>query len=141
MKKQLMKSVTKACLSDYVTFFGECHNELHLAHLITLSDLCVSPGEVGLTAMHSLVYGTPVITHDCEKFQMPEYEAVVDGITGGLYRYGSLESLFLKVKEWLLKEKSEGTKDNCYKIIDDYYNPNIQVKLINNAVKTVINEK
>lgn len=141
MKKQLMKSVTKACLSDYVTFFGECHNELQLAHLITLSDLCVSPGEVGLTAIHSLVYGTPVITHDCEKFQMPEYEAVVDGITGGLYRYGSLESLFLKVKEWLLKEKSEGTKDNCYKIIDDYYNPNIQVKLINNAVKTVINEK
>tara|TARA_B100000767_G_C19756749_1_gene533271 strand:- start:968 stop:2110 length:1143 start_codon:yes stop_codon:yes gene_type:complete len=141
MKKELMKSVTKASLSNYVTFFGECLDELQLAHLITLSDICLSPGEVGLTAMHSLVYGTPVITHDCEKFQMPEYEAVVDGITGGLFEYGSLESLFLKVEEWLLKDKSKETKDNCYKIIDDYYNPNIQVKLINNAVKKIINEK
>ena len=141
MKNDLIESVKKSSLLDYFTFFGECHDESQLAHLITMSSICVSPGEVGLTAMHSLVYGTPVITHDCEEFQMPEYEAVVDGITGGLFKYGSLESLLLKVKEWLAKDNYKEIEDNCSKIIHDYYNPNIQSKLINKAVMKIINEK
>lgn len=141
MKNNLKKSVEKLSLLEYFTFFGSCHDELKLAHLITLSDICVSPGEVGLTAMHSLVYGTPVITHNREEFQMPEYEAIIEGVTGGLYDYGSIDSLLLKVKEWLMKEITTKIKDNCCKIIDDYYNPNIQSILINKAVKKVLNEK
>jgi|TARA_B110000977_G_scaffold109802_1_gene142862 glycosyltransferase involved in cell wall biosynthesis len=141
MRDDLNKSVEQNSLSDYFTFFGKCHDEHQLAHLITLSDICVSPGEVGLTAIHSLVYGTPVISHDCNEFQMPEYEAIVDGVNGGLYKYGSLESLYHKVKEWLVKDNSQETKDNFSKIIDDYYNPNIQSILINKAVKEIVNEK
>ena len=72
---------------------------------------------------------------------MPEYEAIVDGVNGGLYKYGSLESLYHKVKEWLVKDNSQETKDNFSKIIDDYYNPNIQSILINKAVKEIVNEK
>jgi hypothetical protein len=72
---------------------------------------------------------------------MPEYEAVVDGITGGLFKYGSLESLLLKVKEWLVKDNYKEIEDNCSNIIHDYYNPNIQSKLINKAVMKIINEK
>lgn len=141
MREELIKSIELKLLSDYFTFFGECHKEEQLAQLITLSDLCVSPGEVGLTAIHSLVYGTPVITHDSEKFQMPEYEAVVDGVTGGLYEFNSLDSLFLKVKEWLIKDNLQEIKDNCFKMINDYYNPKIQVKLINTAIKKILDEK
>ncbi len=141
MKNDLIKSVERASLLEYFMFFGECNDEFQLAHLITLSDICVSPGEVGLTAMHSLVYGTPVITHDCEEFQMPEYEAIVDGVTGGLYKYGSLESLFMKVKEWIIKGNSQEIKNNCCNMIADFYNPKIQSILINKAVKKVLNEK
>ena len=137
----LKESVKEISLSEYFVFFGECHDELQLAHLISLSDICVSPGEVGLTAMHSLVYGTPVITHDCEEFQMPEYEAILDGINGGLYKYGSIDALFMKVKEWLMKDDPPDVKDNYCKIIDDYYNPNMQSKLINKAVKKILHEK
>lgn len=141
MREELIKSIELKLLSEYFTFFGECHEEERLAQLITLSDLCVSPGEVGLTAIHSLVYGTPVITHNSEEFQMPEYEAIINGVTGGLYDFGSLESLFLVVKEWLIKGNSQEIKDNCSKVIDDYYNPKIQVKLINKAIKKILNEK
>mgnify|MGYP006074435949 FL=1 len=141
MREELIKSIELKLLSDYFTFFGECHKEEQLAQLITLSDLCVSPGEVGLTAIHSLVYGTPVVTHDSEKFQMPEYEAVVDGVTGGLYEFNSLDSLFLKVKEWLIKDNLQEIKDNCFKMINDYYNPKVQVKLINRAIKKILDEK
>ena len=38
--------------------FDESNSEL-----IYHSDLCVSPGNVGLTAIHSLTYGVPVATH------------------------------------------------------------------------------
>jgi glycosyltransferase involved in cell wall biosynthesis len=141
MSDVLKENVKKISLSEYFLFFGECHDEFKLAHLISLSDICVSPGEIGLTAMHSLVYGTPVITHNCEEFQMPEYEAILDGINGGLYEYGSIDALFMKVKEWLEKDDSDYRKDNYGKIIDDYYNPNMQLKLINKAVKKILHEK
>jgi glycosyltransferase involved in cell wall biosynthesis len=106
-----------------------------LAPLISLADICVAPGEVGLTAMHSLVYGTPVITHNNYLFQMPEYEAIIEGKTGSLYEYGSNDSLIEKIKQWLENGTDrEVIRENCYKIIYDYYNPKKQVEFINNAV-------
>ena len=32
-------------------------------------------------------------------------------------------------------------KDNCFKMINDYYNPKVQVKLINRAIKKILDEK
>jgi glycosyltransferase involved in cell wall biosynthesis len=48
-------------LDDFIVFYGESYNERELAPLIALADVCVSPGNVGLTAIHALTYGTPVI--------------------------------------------------------------------------------
>ena len=42
----------------------------------------VSPGNVGLTAIHSLSYGTPVLTHNNFNNQMPEVESIQPGFNG-----------------------------------------------------------
>lgn len=60
----LKQAVKKLNLISMVTFMGEIHDESILSWLIYNSDICISPGNVGLTAMHSLVYGTPVITNN-----------------------------------------------------------------------------
>ena len=43
-----------------------------------MSDLTVSPGNIGLTAIHSLSYGTPVCSHSNFNNQMPESEAIIN---------------------------------------------------------------
>ena len=76
-----------------VWFHGASYDEKELSQLIYDADLCVSPGNVGLTAMHCMTYGTPVMTHNNFPFQMPEFEAVVEGETGGFFDYDNLDSL------------------------------------------------
>ena len=72
-------------LTKNVHFYGECFDEETLGSLIFNAKVCVSPGIVGLTAIHSLMYGTPVVSHgDCYS-QAPEFEVIEDGINGGVF--------------------------------------------------------
>jgi glycosyltransferase involved in cell wall biosynthesis len=130
-KKSLEETVRQHGLEDFVHFYGACHNEEELAPLIAMSDLCISPGEIGLTAMHSLVYGTPVITHDSYIHQMPEYESIAPGFNGDYYKYGDPDSLFEVTKNWLQGRVSRDTlRKRCYEVIDKKYNPYNQVKIL-----------
>ncbi len=125
-------------ISERVVFYGSCFSEDALGLLISLSDLCVSPGEVGLTAMHSLVYGTPVITHNDPSKQGPEYEAIEDGVTGSFFNIGCKYDLADKIQTWLsTKTDKEQIKKDCMKVIDDKYNPNYQKYVIDAAVKNI----
>lgn len=81
-KQQLQQQVKSYNLANNIWFYGACYDEIKNAALIYNADLCVSPGNVGLTAMHSMVFGTPVITHNDFKWQMPEFEAIEPGKTG-----------------------------------------------------------
>ncbi|MCK7575647.1 MAG: glycosyltransferase [Chromatiales bacterium] len=81
-KAQIMRFVEKNQLSRHVKFIGACYDETVLGPLIMMSDICVSPGEVGLTCIHAMAYGTPVITHDDFNHQGPECEAIIPGETG-----------------------------------------------------------
>jgi glycosyltransferase involved in cell wall biosynthesis len=120
-----------------VKFYGECHDEETLSDLIYAADACVAPGNVGLTAMHSLAYGTPVITHDDKSWQMPEFEAIVPGVSGDFFIKGSLRDLADKICEWLdcaVTGRGEVRVD-CCEIIDQKYNPAYQAKVISSVIK------
>ncbi len=54
-----------------VIFYGACYEEEILARLIMSANVTVVPGAIGLTVMHSLIYGTPVITNDDPDEQGP----------------------------------------------------------------------
>jgi len=116
---------------DRVWFFGECYDETVISELIYNSSVCVSPGNVGLTAIHSLSFGTPVITHSNFNDQMPEYEAIHEGVTGAFFRQDDLHSLVEKLMDWLYKKTvMPEITTNCYNVIDRYYNPIYQKEII-----------
>lgn len=48
-------------------------------------DATVVPQAIGLTAIQSLGFGVPAISDDDRYSQMPEWEAIVPGVTGELY--------------------------------------------------------
>ncbi len=118
-----------------VDFVGELYDEKAVATYIFDSDVVVSPGKVGLTAMHSLMFGTPVITHSDMDRQMPEVEAVVEGFSGMLFQYGNLLDLTRCLMEFpQVFHDRWRTRDNCFRIIDDVYNPRKQCEVLADAI-------
>ena len=129
----LKQAVKKLNLISMVTFMGEIHDESILSWLIYNSDICISPGNVGLTAMHSLVYGTPVITNNDFCHQMPEYEAIDEEKNGGFFEANNIESLAQKIEEWsnkILTTDRDLLRNECRKPILLKYNPKNQAQLI-----------
>lgn len=134
-REDLEQMVRQKGLEQRVAFYGACYEENELAPMIMASDVCVSPGFVGLTAMHSLAYGTPVITHDCPDNQSPEFEAVVEGKSGAFFRENDTEDMARVIQAWLGQGKSrDEIRHSCYEIIEKYYNPYAQADIINAAV-------
>lgn len=136
-EKEALESKVKACgLSDSVWFYGACYAEDELARLIYNADLCISPGNVGLTAMHSLVYGCPIITHDNFPYQMPEFEAIVPNKTGMYFKYNDINSLCQTITDWFtLQLDRDYIRQMAYEEIECRWNPNSQIKTFKNIIK------
>lgn len=131
MRSTLEEMASSYHTSNNVWFYGECYDEKQLNCLIYNSDLCVSPGNVGLTALHAMMYGTPVLTHDNFDMQMPEYETIVIGQTGSLYKYGSFEDFCIKIKDWLSENKDRNLiRRNCADMINSKWNSLYQISLL-----------
>ncbi len=132
----LKQKAVEIGLVENLCLYGPCYDEKENALLISCSDICIAPGEVGLTAMHSLVYGTPVLTHDDPDFQMPEYEAIKPGYNGAFFKKDDAADMASVIQCWLTENPDRQViSKKCYEIIDQFYNPNYQLKIINNAVK------
>ncbi|MEG1635633.1 MAG: glycosyltransferase, partial [Rikenellaceae bacterium] len=137
-EQQLRDKAANIGVADRIWFYGDCYDEDMIATLFKSAMVCVSPGNVGLTAMHALSYGVPVITHNRFSEQMPEFEAVHAGKTGDFFKYGDSISLSDKIYSLITKltdqtKKEECTKE-CYKIIDTIYNPTVQSQCIEKRI-------
>jgi glycosyltransferase involved in cell wall biosynthesis len=118
-----------------VHFAGPVYTEAELCPLIAAADLCVSPGPVGLMAMHALIYGTPVITHDDFDQQKPEFEAIQAGRTGAFFRCGDPAHLAETVRTWLsMNCDRQDVATRCRERMLQYYTPGNQRELIDSAV-------
>lgn len=114
-------------------FYGKSYDEEELSRLIYNSDLTISPGNVGLTAIHSLSFGTPVCSHSNFLNQMPEAEAINVGKNGFLFKEDDITNMVYKVEEWF-KKNQKINKTEVRKIIDEKYNPQNQKRIIVNSL-------
>lgn len=132
---RLEQLVEEKRLTD-IWFYGACYDEVHNALMIYNSDLCVSPGNVGLTAMHCMVYGTPVLTHDNLALQMPEFEAVKPGVTGAFFKYNDVGSLANAIELWFNQPgyNRQKIRQACFEEIDHYWTPSYQMNVINQVI-------
>ncbi|MFI3315322.1 MAG: glycosyltransferase [Rikenellaceae bacterium] len=150
LEEKLKMRAKEIGVEDNVWFYGECFDESMIATLFKNATITVSPGNVGLTAMHSLSYGVPVITHNYFCKQMPEFEAIKAGYSGDFFKFGDSISLADTIHKWLdIMGDSERRKQisiNCKGMIDNKYNPEfsankIETFLLDNLVHNLRNNK
>lgn len=126
------RMISELNLEKQVWLVGGKYDELEIAHYIYNADLCVSPGNIGLTALHSLVYGTPIITHDNPCNQMPEFESLVSGVNGCFFEEDNVIDLAKKI-EYIISKNLP--KEDCYKEIDVKWNPNNQIEIFKKELR------
>lgn len=131
-QERLKEIVDHNDLSNNVWFYGACYNEEENAKLIFNADLCVMPGDIGLTAIHCMMFGTPCITHDDFQHQGPEFEAIHEGETGTFYKAGNVDDLSKSIEKWFLEKsnKREVVRQACYHEIDTQWTPEFQIDVL-----------
>ena len=118
-------------------FYGACYNEEENANLIYNADLCVIPGDVGLSAIHVMTYGTPCITHNCYKYQGPEFETIKQGVTGDFFEYNDAHSLADCISRWFSQNKDrEKIRLDCVNEIRQGWTPQFQISVIKDTIKS-----
>lgn len=118
-----------------VHFEGACYDERRIGDLIMSCNVTVSPGKTGLTVIHSLGFGVPVVSHDDSDDQAPEWEAIIPGQTGSLFRRGDVESLAEAIRPWLVSGAvTDSVRDACVGIVERLWNPEFQRRAIERAV-------
>ena len=89
-------------------------------------------------ANQCMVFGTPCLTHNDFKWQMPEFEAIKEGITGAFFKRDDISSLSESIDGWFEEHalQREQVRVACMKEIDTQWTPQFQVEVI----KTVLNQ-
>ena len=128
----ISEKVKELGFDDNVWFYGPSYDEKINAELLFNADVCVSPGNVGLTSIHSLSYGTPVVTNDNFDAQMPEYEAIQPGLTGSFFCENDVNSLAHAIEDWIhcTPYKKEMTREFARKKIVNEWSVEYQIDLL-----------
>lgn len=80
---------------------GAMYSQQDLAKVYQDLTVTVVPKAAGLTVLQSLQAGTPVVTIADPLQQMPEFEAIEDGVTGSLVDEADAESIAGACAEWI----------------------------------------
>lgn len=135
VEQQLKDYADELGVTDKVWFYGESYDEIFNGTVLANCVATVNPSSIGLTAIHSLMFGTPVITHNHLESQAPEAEVVEEGITGYYYEYGNQQSLAETIRYAISQPKPVQA---CYNIIEKKYNPKVQIGILKSIFGTKI---
>ena len=124
-------------INEDIIFTGAIYDEKIIANYLYNAEAMISPGHVGLNVIHSFTYGTPVITHSNKYKHAPEFEAITNK-TGSFFKEDSCLDLSNTLVKWVgSKRNREITRANCFKVIDQFYNPINQKLIMKNLIKKI----
>ena len=92
-KKDFEELTRKLKLSEKVLWIEGSYDEKILAPWFLVSSLFLYPGAVGLSLIHGMAYGLPVITHEDKLHQNPEFSLLRSGFNGLTFKKGCSCSL------------------------------------------------
>lgn len=123
-ERPILESLTEELgLTRLVHFLGASYDESRLGLVLSASDLVVIPSGAGLSVMHALGYGTPVLLHDRIEEHFPEWEAVKEGETGWFYRSDDLSDFAERIIDALFPSPQKpAMAAACRSVIDSRYN-------------------
>lgn len=139
MEESLKRMTNDLNLDDNVIFYGACYDEKILAQFFKNSMCSVFPGPIGLSLIHGMTYGTPVIINDNYDSQKPEIEAFVEGQTGFVFAENdalSLSNVLTRMLD-LSTDTRNKMKAKSAEIIKEKYNPLVQTNLINKRIDEI----
>lgn len=97
-KARLEGIAQKLGIADRVIFPGAVYGEPAIAPWFLSSQVFVYPVNIGLSAMHALGYGVPIVTSDDIASHNPEIEAVEDGVNAALYADGDVDAMSAAIR-------------------------------------------
>jgi glycosyltransferase involved in cell wall biosynthesis len=126
----------KQGVENQLWMYGPCYDDRKIGELFYNAAVCVSPGNIGLTAIHALSFGCPAITHGNFPHQMPEFEAIRPGLTGDFFEQNQLDDLVRKVKKWIQQTPSEReiTRKKAFEEIDNKWNIHHQIDVLKQVI-------
>ena len=92
-EQRLRKMSEDLGISQRVVFTGAIYDEMALAPWFLSARVFCYPTNIGLSILHAMGYGLPVITSDRMDAQNPEIEALRPGYNGLVYRHGDARAL------------------------------------------------
>ena len=134
--EKLQQVISEEELSDHVWFYGPCYDENKNAELIYNAAACISPSYIGLTAIHALSYGTPVIANDNAKSNGPEIESIEHHLNGSFFKENNIESLAEEIKFWtkITGDDRENVRQAARRTIEDGWSVDYQVHILKKAL-------
>lgn len=132
----LSERAKKLDISDRVWFYGASYDDEKNCELILNATVSVTPGDIGLTAIHSMTFGCPVVTHNKFEIQGSEFEAITPNITGDFYEFGDIDDLCRKTLKWIgkVRENRDAVSTACRNEIAAHWNPGVQIEIIKNVL-------
>ena len=135
-EKHHLKSLIKYYQAEkYIHFEKATYVEHEIGKLFFESDMLVSPGNVGLNAVHALCYGTPVLTHNNFSNQMPEHEVIEENHNGCFHLENDIDDIVKKIEHWFKNNHQGYSGEKVRKNLIKKYNPDTQVSIFEETLK------
>lgn len=129
----LQELVRSLGLSELVEFKGACYEEEHLKVEFEKCDFSVVPHAAGLSVLHAMAYGLPVITDDDYSAHGPEVEVLEDGVNCLIYRTGSLDGLVQAVDR-MMRDYSSIVDHSRMREVVSLFSPATQVEIMERKI-------
>ena len=131
------KQIRDSGIQGRIWKYGPCFEEAKNAELLYNAHVFVCPAEVGLSCIHSLSYGTPVVTNNNYPCQMPEFEAIYAGETGSFYIENDVDDLENHIRQWcsIQSVEREDIRKKARKTILDEWSVDYQLSILDKILK------
>lgn len=119
MREAYEKHAQEMKVAERIIWVGATRDQNIMAPWFLSAKAFVYPGSVGLSILHSLSYGLPVVVHGNAEHQMPEFEVMEDGKTGFCFEENNVDDLVQKIvkmirDDFLRTKMSEYSKRVAY---------------------------
>jgi glycosyltransferase involved in cell wall biosynthesis len=140
LRRGLEELAAELKIANRVHWIGATYKEDDIAPFMATADALIYPGAIGLSIFHAFGYGLPVITHENELNQMPEFAALENGVNGITFPEGSSQGFAEAVEKLGTRARSDWYRD-AQGTVDREWNMDNTVRKFKKAILDVAASK
>jgi glycosyltransferase involved in cell wall biosynthesis len=138
-KSRLTAMAAGLNVSQYIHWLGPIYEEEKLAPWFMSAICLVHPGAIGLSLLHAMGYGLPVVTHDNPLNHGPEFSTLNPGVNGVLYKEDDVSSLSEQIIRLIEnKELAKSLSEQAIMTVNEKYNTRVMAEKFIEMVDSAI---